>query len=123
MPTSIPGVYRGGRYGQPQTPAARAAVTPGQRPGGTVYGGQTVPPGTNNAEATMDVSGSLTGLILSRGRTPAQQEARRKKERRSRIRTGLFITLGTLLFFGLLGLVVAILAGDFISALFRAMTH
>ena len=71
----------------------------------------------------MDVSGSLTGLILSRGRSPAQQEARRKKERRSRIRTGLYITLGAVLFFGLLGLVVAILAGDFISALFRAMTH
>jgi hypothetical protein len=116
-------VYRGGQYGQPQAPAAGAAVTPSQRPGGTVYGGQTRLPATSDADPAMDVSGSLTGFILSRGRSSGQEQARRKKERRSRVRTGLFIALGTLLFFGLLGLVVAILAGDFISALLRAITH
>jgi hypothetical protein len=33
------------------------------------------------------------------------------------------ITLGTLLFFGLLGVVVAVLAGDFIIAVVKALIH
>jgi hypothetical protein len=61
-------------------------------------------------------------MILSRGRSQAQLDARRKKERRSRLRTGVMIAIGTLAFFGLLGVVVAVLAGDFIGALVKALT-
>ena len=108
------------------TPGAAAVPgavgMPRQRPTGTVYGGQTGLPTTTNSEAPLEMSGSLTGHILSRGRSSAQQEARRRQERRSRIRGVLFIVLGTLLFFGLLGVVVAILAGDFIMSLVHALT-
>jgi len=69
------------------------------------------------------MSGSLTGMILSRGRSQAHQASRRKQERRSRVRRGVLITLGTLLFFGLLGVVVAVLAGDFIIAVVKALIH
>ncbi len=67
------------------------------------------------------MSGSLTGMILSRGRSQAQVEAQRKKERHSRWRTGILIGLATLTFFGLLGVVVMVLAGDFITTLVRTL--
>jgi hypothetical protein len=108
----------------PPVSAARPVVPPiaRQRSAGTVYGGQTGLPTSSNAEAPLEVSGSLTGMILSRGRSEAQLEAHRKKERRSRWRTGVLIGLGTLAFFGLLGLVVAVLAGDFIQTLIKTLT-
>src|SRR5262249_48080875 len=48
---------------------------------GTVYGGQSGQPTTANAESPLEQSGSLTGLILSRGAPGHIQEA----EHRSRM--------------------------------------
>jgi hypothetical protein len=107
-PTTQPGVYRGGVYEPPTTALHRSS---------TVYGGQTGQPTSANAEAPIEQSGSLTGLILSRGR-PAQMHT---KERRSRFAKVLVTGLIGLAFVAVIGLVVALLAGDFLSTLFNAV--
>lgn len=120
LPTATPGVYLGGTYGQrPSTTAS----SPGSRQhrAGTVYGGQTGLPTTTNADAPIEMSGSLTGLILSRGRSQAEQ-LQRRQERRARLRTALFVGIGVVAFIAVIALVVAVLAGDFILALYHTLT-
>jgi hypothetical protein len=131
LPTSVPlpaavprgsGVYQGGTYGQPSTPGATSlagtgGMVPRQRPAGTVYGGQTGRPTSANSDAPIEMSGSLTGLILSRGSSQQQ----RKKERRARLRTALFITIGAVVFIAAIAVTVAVLAGDFIRAIYNAL--
>jgi hypothetical protein len=117
--TSTPGVYRGGNYGRLETQTITGfPASPGAppRPGGTVYGGHTGLPTSANSDAPIEMSGSLTGLILSRG-----QSQMRRKERRARIRKVLLIGFGAIVFVAVIGLIVATLAGDFIRALLKAL--
>jgi hypothetical protein len=79
---------------------------------GTVYGGQTSQPTSGNADGPTDSSGSLTGLIMSRG-----QPARPEPRQRSRLLTVLITTASVLVFIAGLGLVVYVLAGDFLRGL------
>ncbi len=133
--TAAPGVYQGGTYGQldaepvssPLPGATQAATAPAVPPvppvarnrgAGTVYGGQTGRPTSANSDAPIEMSGSLTGLILSRG----QSQAQRKRERRQRLKTALWVTLGFTLFVGAIALVVWVLAGDFIRSLFTTLS-
>jgi hypothetical protein len=131
-----PGVYRSGLYVRPDwrttlapdpimsgPPGAGPAgaepglgpggVVPGARPGGNVYGGQTGLPTSANAEAPLELSGSLTGLILARGR-PAQLEP---GEQRSRTRRVVGILATVLVIVVAMGAMIAFFAGDIISAL------
>jgi hypothetical protein len=114
-----PGVYQGGRYTQLETQPI-TGVSPslgpvlGRRGAGTVYGGLTGAPTSANAEAPIEMSGSLTGLILSRGQAQA-----RRKERRRRFRRIIFIGIGGVIFIAVIGTIVAVLAGDFITSLYR----
>ncbi len=115
--TATPGVYQGGRYTHEEWrsapyPARRLAPEPVRTTGGTVYGGDKGLPTSANVEAPIELSGSLTGLILSRGRSTHIQP----KERRSRARKVALILAGVLAFVIVIGLVVATMAGDFISA-------
>jgi len=114
----ISSVYQGGNYGELETQSitgyvvepAETPVGAGQRLGtryGTVLTGGYDP-------SSLEMSGSLTGHILSRG-----VEVSRRRERRQKVRTVLWVGFGLLAFAVAIGLVVSILAGDFISALFR----
>jgi len=96
------------------SPGARpAGVGPGARPGGNVYGGQTGLPTSANAEAPLELSGSLTGLILARGR-PSQLQP---EEQRSRTRRVVGILATVLIIVVAMGAMIAFFAGDIISAL------
>jgi len=88
-------------------------VGPGARMGGNVYGGQTGLPTSANAEAPLELSGSLTGLILARGR-PAQLQP---EEQRSRTRRVVGILATVLIIVVAMGTMIAFFAGDIISAL------
>jgi hypothetical protein len=115
------GVYQGGRYTNLETEPI-TGVSPSLGPlagrrgvgGGTVYGGPAGAPTSANAEAPIEMSGSLTGLILSRGQAAAQ-----RRERRHKFRRVLYFGLGGLAFAAALGLLAYYLAGDFITSLFR----
>jgi hypothetical protein len=89
----------------------------GSRRGGTVYGGETGLPTSANAEAPIEQSGSLTGLILSRGR-PTQVQTKERRSRLTKALIGVAIAVG---FVAVIGLVVAALAGDFLSSLFNTV--
>lgn len=106
------GVYRGGTYGQ-----STAGVMPSQRATGTVYGGQSGLPTSANPEAPIEASGSLTGLILSRG----ESGQIRPTEQRSRLTKVLVVGLGAIVFVSVIALIVATMAGDIISAVFRGL--
>lgn len=114
------GVYRGGRYEALDPPTAPIVAPRPRRPlpGGTVYGGESGLPTTANADAPIERSGSLTGLILSRGRS--EQELKRR-ERQARRRTALFVTVGVVVFIGAVALIVSVLAGDFIRELYDTL--
>ena len=113
------GVYQGGRYSHLETQSI-TGVSPSLGPvaswraGGTVYGGQTGAPTSANVEAPIEMSGSLTGLILSRG-----QAAARRRERRDRLRRVLWVGVSGLIFAAAIGFLVFYLAGDFIASLIR----
>jgi hypothetical protein len=118
MPGRSAGVYQGGRYMNLETEAI-TGITPGLGTGrrvgaGTVYGGPGGAPTSANVEAPIEMSGSLTGLILSRGHAAAK-----RRERRDRFRRVVYFGLGGLAFAAALGLLAYYLAGDFISSLFR----
>lgn len=74
-------------------------------------------PTSANPEAPIELSGSLTGLILSRG----QSSQIKKSERRSRLIKIVSIGLGGIVFVVAIGLIVATLAGDFIRQLLNAL--
>jgi hypothetical protein len=117
---ATPGLYRGGMYGSLDTQTVSVpapAAIPRQRSGGTVYGGRSGLPTSANAEAPIEQSGSLTGLILSRGRPGSIQP----KEQRSRLRKVLWVGLSAIAFVTAIALIVALLAGDFLRALFGAL--
>jgi hypothetical protein len=61
----------------------------------------------------MEMSGSLTGHLLSRN-----QEMYRRRERRRRLRTFLWVSFGLLFFAIGIAVVVDMLAGDFIRSIF-----
>jgi hypothetical protein len=107
-PISGPGIYRAGDV--------PASLPPQMRPG-TVYGGQTGLPTSANPEAPIDASGSLTGLILSRG----ESGQLRPTEQRSRLAKVLIVGVSALAFVTVIALVVAVLAGDIIAALFEGL--
>ncbi len=111
-------VYQGGNYGELQTQSitgyvvgsAEAAVGAGHRDGmayGSVATGQYDP-------SSLEMSGSLTGHILSRG-----MEQSRRRERRHRIRTVLWVGFGLLAFAVAIAVIVDVLAGDFIGSLVK----
>ena len=116
-----PGVYQGGRYSHLDTESI-TGVSPsmgpiaGRRAGGTVYGGPSGAPTSANVDAPIEMSGSLTGLILSRG-----QAAARRQERRVRLRRVLYVGLGGLAFITAIALLAFYLAGDFIMSLFNTL--
>ncbi|HLT10586.1 MAG TPA: hypothetical protein VK028_07245 [Micromonosporaceae bacterium] len=83
---------------------------------GTVYGGRTGVPVSANPDAPIEMSGSLTGAILSRGQAQA-----RRRERRQRLKRVLWATLGGLIFVTVISVIVAVLAGDFITSLYRTL--
>jgi hypothetical protein len=87
------------------------------RPGGTVYGGPTGRPTSANPDAPIDASGSLTGLILSRG-APAQIQPAEEKSRLAKV---LIVGLTSIAFITVISILVAVLAGDVISAVFRGL--
>jgi hypothetical protein len=112
---------------QPQAPAGTVysrnaagqhpqAARTGQRPQGTVYGGRPVgftspPPGR------MEVSGSLTGHILSQGQ-PDHTDAKPAKSSTGRVVVILAVALGTLV---VLGMVVAIFFHDALTNLLKSL--
>jgi hypothetical protein len=121
--TATPGVYQGGRYTREEWrsapyPPLRLSSEPTRHTGGTVYGGDMGLPTSSNVEAPIEMSGSLTGLILSRGSSTHVQP----KERRSRARKVALILAGVLAFVVVIGLVVATMAGDFITAILDGLT-
>lgn len=114
-----PGVYRGGAYERPDwrttlaPDGGAAADVPSSRRGGNVYGGQTGLPTSANVDAPLELSGSLTGMILARGR-PAQMQPEEQRSRTRRV----VVILGTVLVIIIaLGAMIAFFAGDIISAL------
>lgn len=128
MPASLPpGVYRGGYRPEPSTVVAQAPhsriVAPGRRAAGTVYGGHTGALTSANADAPVERSGSLTGSILARGRSVQSAQDERRRTRRRRLRTALFFSLGLVIFMGAIGVIVYVLAGDFIRSFYDAITQ
>jgi hypothetical protein len=106
-----PSLYQGGNYGELDTQSITGYVVgPTGRPSGG-YG-----PGAPAAyqERPAEMSGSLTGHILARGIAEG-----RRRERRHRMRNAMWITLGLVGFMTAIAIIVEILAGDFISSLFR----
>jgi hypothetical protein len=93
-------------------PQSSLGRVPTKSAGGTVYGGASGLPTSANVDAPLELSGSLTGMILSRG-SPVQIQP---KERRSRLTKVLLILVGVLMLVVVIGLVVATVAGDFVSA-------
>jgi hypothetical protein len=116
-----PSVYQGGQYGELETQSitgyvvepAEVAVGAGQR-SGTRYGGVMAGQYEPNS---LEMSGSLTGHILSRGIAES-----RRRERKQRVRTVLWVVSGLLAFAIAIGVVVSILAGDFISSLIKTFS-
>jgi hypothetical protein len=106
--TASPSVYQGGNYGELETQSITGFVVgpaiSGR--GGGVYGGA--------GEPSIEMSGSPTGAILARGMARS-----RRRERRHRLRSFLWITFGLLAFMTAIVVVVDILAGDFIRSIFR----
>jgi hypothetical protein len=93
------GVYRGGTY-----------------TGGTVYGGQTGQPTSANADAPIEASGSLTGLVLSRGQRvlpPAQE--------RTRTRRVIIVGSVAVVFVVVVAVILTLLAGNTISGVFGGL--
>jgi hypothetical protein len=105
------------------TPAGSLPAAAGPAPvsagRGTVYGGQTGLPTSANADAPLQQSGSLTGMILARGQSALYQPAKR----RSRLVSALIYTGAVLGFLAIIGGIVYTLAGDFLRALFNAISH
>jgi hypothetical protein len=107
-----PSLYQGGHYSElatesitgfgPALTAARAAA---------MYSGSALP---GQVDSPMEMSGSLTGHILARGLAEG-----RKRERRHRVRSVIWVTIGLLGFVTAIAVIVEMLAGDFISSLFR----
>jgi hypothetical protein len=122
-----PGVYRGGYVPEPSTVVAQSPqsriVPSARRATGTVYGGQTGVQTSANAEAPLERSGSLTGSILARGRSAQSIVDDRRGARRRRLRTALFFSVGLMIFMGAIGVIVYVLAGDFIRSFFDAVTQ
>jgi hypothetical protein len=109
---SSPSIYQGGNYGELQTESITGFVTSS----GAAVGERT---GAGYAVATAgydpaEMSGSLSGHILSRG-----FEQSRRRERRRRVRTALWVSFGLLLFAIAIVVIVDILAGDFIKSIFK----
>jgi hypothetical protein len=68
---------------------------------------------TPAAADPMEMSGSLTGHLLSRN-----QNLYRRRERRRKLRAFLWVTFGLLVFAVGIAVVVNMLAGDFIRSIF-----
>jgi hypothetical protein len=118
MTARTPGLYRSGTHRAAGTETITERVPPPHAGGrGTVYGGTTGLPTSANVDAPLDMSGSLTGLILSRGH-PGEVDV---AQRRSRLTRVLLVGAGGLLFFIVVGLVAASLAGDVIRTFFGAL--
>jgi hypothetical protein len=88
--------YQGGNYGELQTEAITGVVVSGGR------------------DSSLEMSGTLAGHLLTRG-----AELSRKRERQRRLRTIGWVTFALLMFAIGIGVVVNILAGDFISAVIK----
>jgi len=113
-------LYQGGNYGELDTqsitgyvvgPAAAAA-----RGGGAVYGAGMA--ASSLEPPSIEMSGSLTGAILARGMAQS-----RRRERRHRLRTFLWVTAGLLAFVVAIAVIVDVLAGDFISSIVRTFAN
>ena len=114
-----PSVYQGGNYGELETQSitgyvvgpAEAAVGAGHR-NGIAYGA------VATGQYDVEMSGSLTGHILSRG-----IEQSRRRERRQKIRTVLWVGFGLLAFAVAIAVIVDVLAGDFIGSLVKTFAE
>jgi hypothetical protein len=113
------GTYQGGIF-SPEPPTTAIA---GRRPPGTVYGGPTGLPTTTNADAPINLSGSFTGVVLSRGRSAEDQRRQRRRRRRGRLRTAVFMFVGAVVFVGAVALIAYNLAGDFIRELYHTLVR
>jgi hypothetical protein len=108
-----PSLYQGGHYGELETQSITGYVVgptlTAARPG--MYSGPAL---SGQVDAPIEMSGSLTGHILARGLAEG-----RKRERRHRVRTAIWVTIGLLGFVTAIAVIVELLAGDFISSIFR----
>ena len=66
----------------------------------------------------MEMSGSLTGHLLSRN-----QEQYRRRERRRKVRTAMWVTTGLAIFAAAIVVIVNMLAGDFIRSIFATFSE
>ena len=66
----------------------------------------------------MEMSGSLTGHLLSRN-----EHLYRRRERRRKVQTFLWVTVGLLVFAAGIAVVVNLLAGDFIRSIFDTFSN
>jgi hypothetical protein len=108
-----PSLYQGGNYGELETQSITGFVTGPALAG--ARSGMYSPAGLSAiGESPLEMSGSLTGHILARGLAEG-----RKRERRHRWRSVLWVTVGLLGFMVAIAVIVELLAGDFISSLVR----
>jgi hypothetical protein len=89
-------------------------LAPPNRPQGTVYGGQSGLPTSANVDAPLELSGSLTGLVLAGG--SSTQVRPEDQARRRRVLVVLSVVLATLVGMGAL---IVYFAGDIVSGLFH----
>jgi hypothetical protein len=75
--------------------------------------GVAVPGRATAGPEAAEMSGSLTGHLLARG-----QELYRRRERRRRLRTILWVTAALLVFATSIAVIVNILAGEFLRSIF-----
>jgi hypothetical protein len=113
LPGPNPVPRQSSAFGSPPVGTARVSSR------GTVYGGQTGQPTSANADAPLEESGSLTGMILSRGTSARFQPEPRK----SRLRGVIVTTIGIVVFIGAIGALVYALAGDFLRSLLHTLIH
>jgi hypothetical protein len=100
-------------YVRPDWRSTLAPPTP-SRPQGTLYGGTTGLPTSPNPDAPLELSGSLTGMVLAQG---SRAELRPTEQRSRTIKVVLVLCLVLALLAGV-GALVAYFSGDILSGLF-----
>jgi hypothetical protein len=109
-----PSLYKGGNYGELETQSITGYVVGPALAASRSAGMYSGPARPGHVDSPIEMSGSLTGHILARGLAEG-----RKRERRQRVRSVIWVTIGLLGFVTAIAVIVELLAGDFISSLFR----
>jgi hypothetical protein len=93
-------------------PDWRTTLAPPNHPQGTLYGGRTGLPTSPNPDAPLELSGSLTGLVLAQGNPEL-----RPAEERSRTRKVVLTLSLVVMILIAVGVMVAYFSGDILSSL------